>query len=86
MQDALTCKRCLLEETEDELALSRLIRSRVALLDERAKVSDAEYSRRLVLCESCDQLRNGTCMQCGCYVELRAAKRALRCAHPQPKW
>jgi hypothetical protein len=76
----------LLEETEDGLALSRLIRSRVALLDERAKVSDAEYIRRLVLCESCDQLSSGTCMQCGCYVQLRAAKRALRCAHPQPKW
>lgn len=40
--------------------------------------------RRLEGCKSCDELQNGTCMQCGCYVEIRAARLDMHC--PMKQW
>jgi len=76
----------LLEETQGGQSLYNLIRQRIALLPEEERASGAEYERRLKLCRECDQLNRGTCAQCGCYVEIRAAKRALHCPHSNPKW
>lgn len=86
MQPIRPCKRCLLEEAADEQALYTLIRERIALLPDAERANEAEYRRRLALCKACGQLSHGTCAQCGCYVEIRAAKRALRCPHAEPKW
>ena len=33
----------------------------------------------LDICRACGQLSNGTCMGCGCLVEIRAASRGERC-------
>jgi len=80
------CRRCLLEDMQDEQDFYAIIQDRIRLManDERADI--AEYRRRLTLCRACDQLYRGTCGQCGCYVEIRAAKRTMRCAHATPKW
>ena len=86
MQAPQTCRRCLLEDMEDEQALYSLIQSHVALLAESEKTPEETYRRRLALCRACDQLSGGTCMQCGCYVELRAARRGMRCPHAKSKW
>ncbi|MBN1777539.1 MAG: hypothetical protein JW811_05395 [Clostridiales bacterium] len=80
------CRRCPDENTQDGMRLREILGERIRLLPEDEKASGAEYAQRLSLCESCDQLNSGTCMQCGCYVELRAAKRRMHCAHPKPKW
>ena len=42
------------------------------------------YEARLNVCRGCDQLSNGTCMGCGCLVELRAAYRKEAC--PFRRW
>ena len=42
------------------------------------------YKARLNVCRGCDQLSNGTCMGCGCLVELRAAYKKEKC--PYGKW
>lgn len=42
------------------------------------------YEKRLSLCKACDFLNAGTCLKCGCYVELRAAAKVGRC--PDKKW
>ena len=47
-------------------------------------VSDEEYERRLDICKDCDKLNAGTCMSCGCYVEIRAAAKISKC--PTKKW
>ena len=47
-------------------------------------VSDEEYERRLAICKECEKLNEGTCLACGCYVELRAAAKAAHCSHR--KW
>ena len=40
---------------------------------------DAAYAARLACCKACDALNAGTCMQCGCYVEMRAARLDMHC-------
>lgn len=55
-------------------------------IPEEDRVSDDEYERRLLLCDSCPQLRGGLCGQCGCYVAVRAAKKAGYCPHFRAKW
>lgn len=47
-------------------------------------VGESCYEKRLSLCKSCDFLNAGTCLKCGCYVELRAAAKVGRC--PAKKW
>ena len=48
------------------------------------RVDDEEYERRLSICTSCEKLNAGTCMSCGCYVEIRAAGNAAHC--PNKQW
>ena len=48
------------------------------------QVEEDEYEKRLSVCTECEKLNAGTCLSCGCYVELRAASRIARC--PNKKW
>ena len=48
------------------------------------KAAASLYQQRLTCCKGCDQLNSGTCMGCGCLVELRAARKTERC--PFRKW
>ncbi len=86
MQTSPLCKRCLLEELLEEQSLYEVIRQRIALLTDEERTGETEYRRRLALCQGCAELSRGTCAQCGCYVEIRAAKRRMRCPHISPKW
>lgn len=77
------CKRCLLREAfpqDYEKYVAGLLRA----IPSAIHAEDALYQRRLALCTACDQLQNGTCMGCGCLVELRAAYRKEKC--PFRKW
>lgn len=76
------CKRCLLSELDGEYFLS--IYQYIEKIPQEQKAPPQEYSRRLALCQACESLQNGMCAQCGCFVEVRAAKRAQRC--PIGKW
>lgn len=80
------CKKCLLVELTDEKALYGIIRDRISLMDQDKRTSEEEYSRRLAICAACDHLTRGTCVQCGCYVELRAARRHMNCPCIPAKW
>ena len=86
MMETRVCRHCLLADMEDERALRDSITERIRLLPGDERAEDAEYTRRLTLCRACDQLNAGTCAQCGCYVELRAARRGMHCPHVCPKW
>jgi len=80
------CKRCLLGEIPDQAALAELIRERIALLSDEQKADDSAQRARLDICRCCDHLNSGTCALCGCYVELRAAKRHMRCPDVPARW
>ncbi|MFM8223828.1 MAG: DUF6171 family protein, partial [Planctomycetaceae bacterium] len=43
-----------------------------------------EYQERLEICEACDRQRNGRCLECGCWLSLKARGRAWQC--PLDKW
>ena len=82
MVENRVCTRCLLRDMID--ADMSMIEKYKAVLKAGDKVTDEEYERRLLVCTGCDKLNEGTCMSCGCYVELRAAAKVSRC--PKRKW
>ena len=77
------CKRCLLADTDDE-KIKADVQKAIERLGADIRVDDAEYARRLSICTECEDLNNGTCNKCGCYVELRAAAKISDC--PYHKW
>ncbi len=76
------CKRCLLNELDGEYFKS--IYQYIQNLPEEQKVSGQSYTQRLAFCRECDDLQNGMCVQCGCFAEVRAAKKRMGC--PIGKW
>ncbi len=46
------------------------------------------YSKRLAQCSSCPGLYyESTCRYCGCFVQMRALRRAVDCPNPEgSKW
>lgn len=76
------CKKCLVgQQAEDYLLL--IGKAKVAI-PSRDRTEEGEYDKRIALCEACDKLSGPTCLGCGCYVELRAARRSVHC--PYKKW
>ncbi|MDO4293831.1 MAG: DUF6171 family protein [Eubacteriales bacterium] len=77
------CLKCLLREMDEEAYMRQLHRY-IELLDQDVKAARKLYEERLEACKACDYLEAGTCLACGCYVELRAAVRKNKC--PYRKW
>lgn len=76
------CKKCLIgQQAEDYL---RMIRESRELISPRDRASDELYDKRISVCEECEYLNGPTCRACGCYVELRAIRKSVRC--PYKKW
>ena len=80
------CRRCLLEDMPSQAELARSVRELVDLLPEENRAPEEERLRRLDLCRSCDHLLDGMCALCGCYVELRAAKKRMACPDVPGRW
>ena len=55
-------------------------------IDEEIKADDTEYNRRLEICKQCDNLFNGMCKVCGCFVEMRAAVKKNYCPDVNKMW
>ena len=66
--------------------LHALIRERIEAMPEEQRAAEETQAARLSACKACDRLMSGTCALCGCYVELRAAKKLQSCPHVPPKW
>ena len=81
----IICRRCLLEELGEEDLLRSLDELKAAM-PEADRADSAEYERRLSECRKCDELNDGTCAKCGCYVEFRALKKRMHCPHENRKW
>lgn len=80
------CRRCLLEDMPDQAALAASVRELVALLPEHLRAPEKITSARLDICKNCDHLYGGMCELCGCYVQLRAAKKKLGCPDVPARW
>jgi len=55
-----------------------------ASIKKEDRVSEEKYEDRLQKCKACEKLEGGTCLACGCYVELRALSPVSKCPHK--KW
>ena len=80
------CRRCLLQDMADENDYWQSVQRYRATMPRRLRTPDEEYEARLQACRGCESLQNGTCMQCGCYVEMRAARIDMHCPAPGPLW
>lgn len=79
------CKRCLLREQSGEEYMQKL-ENYIAGLDEEDRVSQEIYEKRLIICSDCENLMQGMCRLCGCFVELRASLRVRKCPSVPAKW
>jgi len=79
------CKRCLLSEISEE-DTKKTIEELIMTMPEEKKADDTLYRQRLSICKECDELINGMCGKCGCYVELRALQKIRKCPNDIPKW
>lgn len=78
------CTRCLLREMAEADGSVEMLEKYRNALKAADRTPEGAYEERLAICKSCEKLNAGTCMACGCYVELRAAAAAARC--PKKKW
>ena len=79
------CKKCLLRDMPEQAFFDNLTRT-IERLDEDLKVPGEVYQQRLSTCTSCEELLNGMCRLCGCYVELRAVMKKNGCPRVPPRW
>lgn len=73
------CTRCLLRDMIEAGDSMEMIEKYRAAIKEADRVTEEIYESRLSVCQDCEKLNAGTCMACGCYVELRAAAAVSRC-------
>lgn len=79
------CRRCLLKDMSDT-EFFESVRAYIQNMPDEQKAPEALYRERLQKCTSCDQLVNGMCALCGCFVEIRAAKKIRHCAKSCTIW
>ncbi len=80
------CKKCLLREAGEAVTYDEII-GYINTLDADTLTDDAAYNYRLSICKECDNLISGTCLKCGCYVEIRARLKASACAdYDNERW
>lgn len=78
--------RCLIGEMPDEAELAEIIRERIETIPEEERTPEKEYAFRLSRCRECESLQRGTCGKCGCYVEIRAARKWQGCPEVPARW
>ena len=77
------CTRCLLKDYSKEVYEKLIVEGLKALPSEDLTTEDVTAAR-LSICKGCEKINQGTCLACGCYVEIRAALKAGKC--PYSKW
>lgn len=83
--DKRFCKRCLLKDFDRE-AYFQTVQEYLDSLVPEDKADSGLYQQRLNICTQCEKLVNGMCRVCGCFVEVRAAKKAQYCPDTKKMW
>ena len=79
------CRKCLLDQIFEEEEYKNL-QDYIENLDKHIKTEENEYRKRLDTCKKCDNLINGMCKICGCFVEMRAAVQKNYCPDIEKYW
>lgn len=77
------CTRCLLKDFSKEKYEAIVINGLSSLSPEDI-ASEKCVDERLQICSQCEKLNQGTCLACGCFVEIRSALKSGKC--PYGKW
>ena len=86
MSEIKRCRQCLLRDMTDENDYYQSVLFYRSTLPRKKRTPDDVYETRLQACKVCPSLENGTCRQCGCYVEMRAARIDMHCPQKDAKW
>ena len=78
--------RCLVGEIPDGEQLAEIVRERIESIPEEERTPETEYAFRLSGCRACEYLNRGTCSLCGCYAEIRAARKWQQCPRLPAAW
>lgn len=81
----IKCKKCLLAELDKDEYIENLIKY-IENFPSDKKADKITYENRLEICKQCDNLTDGMCSLCGCFVELRAIKKNMYCPDVPKKW
>ncbi|MCR5207438.1 MAG: DUF6171 family protein [Eubacterium sp.] len=76
------CKKCLLLEAGEKVKHAELTAYLETIKD--SLTDEATSNNRLDICKTCDGLISGMCLNCGCYVEIRARLKDAGC--PKEEW
>ena len=80
------CRQCLLREMADENDYYKSVLFYRETMPKKKRTPDDVYEARVLVCKACESLENGTCRQCGCYVEMRAAQIDMHCPKKDAAW
>ena len=80
------CRQCLLREMADENDYYKSVVFYRETMPKKKRTPDGMYEMRVLACKACSSLENGTCRQCGCYVEMRAARIDMHCPKQDAAW
>lgn len=83
---AARCRRCLLRDMTDENDYYRSVLLYRKTMPTKRRTPDDVYEARIDICRTCESLENGTCRQCGCFVEMRAARLDMHCPATEARW
>ncbi|GKX68376.1 DUF6171 family protein [Inconstantimicrobium mannanitabidum] len=79
------CRKCLLSESNIKQYYENIVEY-IKVMPIDIKADDETYKHRLSICKQCNHLINGMCGKCGCFVELRAAKKINYCPSEDELW
>ncbi len=79
------CKKCFLYELADKAAYES-VKSYLDAMPEADRAEEALYRRRLKICRECESFLAAMCRKCGCYVEIRAARKDAHCPSGEEIW
>ena len=74
----ILCARCL-EKDVPESELAAYLDSYIGDLPDDIRVDADTYMYRLRQCAACPHLIKFTCVKCGCYAQVRAARKHNGC-------
>lgn len=78
------CRKCLLQEMLESGDFYKTLKANIDAVTGDDRAGDKLYMNRLSICKECNNLADGMCKVCGCYVEYRAVKAKEKC--PYGKW
>ncbi len=79
------CRKCLLKDMPEKAYFKNLY-DYIETLSVDIKAEAKVYESRLSICKECDNLINGMCRICGCFIELRAVISKNYCPDMDRKW